>query len=112
MQTLLGGGRQVKMNKKLLGVVRKDKTFMVFREEKKHFFRLFDGWGMNEELLKELNDAGMLKIEIHCSDTKNIYITDMASFFNHGIPYKNPKKEKDSQMILPKSFFVKFNTRD
>ena len=105
----LGQGKVIKMrNGKKLGIICSDKTFRTFRKEKKHLFKLYNGWAFNVELLKELRDVGVEWIEVHCNDTKYIYRTNIQNFFNCGIYYKNPKGEKDYQLILPLDYWFKY----
>ena len=106
---LLGNGKVVRFrNGKMLGVIRSDKTFMTFRKEKKHLFRMYNGWAFNKKLLEELRDIGIEWIEIHANDTKTIYRTNIENFFTVGIYYKNPKGEKDYQLVLQLRFWSKF----
>jgi len=99
---LVGNGKVVKLqNGKKLGIIRKDKTFVSFRTEKKHLFRMYNGWAFNKKLLEELKDIGVEWIEIQTYDTKMIYRTLLEDFFKVGIVYKNTKGEKDIQIILP-----------
>ncbi|HDI06587.1 MAG TPA: hypothetical protein ENF39_01115 [Candidatus Aenigmarchaeota archaeon] len=105
----LGSGKLIKFkNGKKIGVIRADKTFMTFRNEKKHLFRIYNGWALNQKLLEELKDVGIEWIEIHANDTKFVYRTNIENFFSCGIYYKNPKGEKDYQIVLPLKFWSKF----
>jgi len=102
----LGMGKQIRFrNGKRIGIAGKDGVFRVFKKEKRHLFRIYNGRGKNLLLLKELKQGNYNFIEIHTSDTKKIYRTHIQNFFEHGIPYKNPKNEKDPQLILPLDFF-------
>jgi len=104
----LGQGKLIRMrNGKRLGVLRKDRTFVTYRSEKKHLFKAYNGWAFNLELLKELKDV-VDWIEVHTTDTKMVYRTNIQNFFNCGIYYKNPKGEKDYQIILNLRFWAKF----
>ena len=106
-EMILGQGKVIKFqNGKKLGVIRKDKVFMIPRNKKKHFFRLYNGWAVNLQLLKELRDIGIETIEIRTNDTKEIYRTHIDNFFRSGIIYKNPKNEKDIQIVLNKKYFT------
>jgi len=103
---LIGNGHQIKFkNGKKIGIIRSDGVFTSFKEKKKHFFRLYNGWSLNKELLNELKDIQTHTIEIVTKDTREIYSTNLSNFFNNGINYRNPKDEKDYQIILPLSFW-------
>ena len=106
---MLGKGRQIKLrNGKKLGNIRTDRTFMTFRKEKKHLFRIYNGWALNRILLKELRDVGVEFVEVHATDTGYIYRTKLENFFTVGIYYKNPKNEKDEQIVLPLKYWAKY----
>jgi len=92
-------------NGKKLGVVCKDGVFRSFKKESKHLFKIYDGWGMNLNLLKELKEIGIEYIEIIATDTNVIYRTHIDNFFSNGILYRNQKGEMDTQLILPKRFW-------
>ena len=110
---LLGKGKIIRFrNGKMLGIIRRDKTFMVFRKEKKHLFRIYNGWGINKELLEELKDIGIKYIEIQATDTGYIYRTVLGTFEIFGIPYQNPKNEHDYQIVLPLKFWKKYPMLD
>jgi len=106
---MLGNGKLIKLaNGKKLGVIRKDKTFMTFRKEKKHLLKVYNAWALNQVLLKELRDIGVEWVEVHATDTNYIYRTRLENFFEAGIVYQNPKNEKDVQIALPLRFWLKF----
>ena len=106
---MIGKGKLIKFsNGKKLGVIRSDKTFMTFRKEKKHFFRIYNGWALNKKLLEELKTIGVEFVEVHANDTKYIYRTLLKNFFSVGIIYKNPKYDKDIQIVLPLRFWKKY----
>ncbi len=105
---LIGSGKIVRfLNGKKLGVIRSDKTFLTFRK-KEHFFKIYNGWGINKVLLKELEDIGVEYIEIIVRDEKTVYRTKLINFILNGIEYQNPKNEKDEQIILAKDYFETF----
>lgn len=91
-----------------MGVVCKDKTFRAFKTERRHLFRIYNGWALNKILLEELKLTGIEWIEIHATDTGYIYRTSLQNFFNFGIFYQNKKGEKDPQIVLPLKFWAKF----
>jgi len=107
---MLGEGKVVKFkNGKKIGVICKDKTFRTFKTEKRHLFRIYNGWSINEEIVKELKDIGIEWIEVQAYDTKIIYRTKLANFLGGlAIHYRNPKKEKDFQLVLPLRFWQRF----
>lgn len=98
----IGKGKVIKIGNKKMGVVCRDKVFRTFRKEK-HKFRIYNGWGFNKELFKELRDIGIKFIEIHTE--KRILKTQLGTILQKGINYKNPKKEKDYQFIVPETYF-------
>ena len=107
---MLDKGKTIKFsNGKKLGVICKDMVFRIYgRDEKKHLFRIYNGWALNRELLKDLKDIGVEIIEIHTKQN-NIYKTNILNFFNmeKAILYKNPRGERDIQLVLPLEFWFK-----
>ena len=104
---LIGKSKLIKFKSgKKIGILCSDMTFRMFKNEKRHTFRLYSGFGLNRELYNELKSIGVKFIEINCSDTKKIYKVPLFHFEQYGIAYRNPKKEKDYQFILPKKFFA------
>jgi len=101
-QMLLGSGKLIRVRKKKWGVIGKDKVFRSYRKEA-HKFRVYDGWGINKELLKELLDVGVKFWEIHTE--KRVLKIKLDAVIRYGISYKNPKKEKDYQLIVPEKWF-------
>ena len=61
---MLDKGKTIKFsNGKKLGVICKDMVFRIYgRDEKKHLFRIYNGWALNRELLKDLK-ASLLNPE-------------------------------------------------
>ncbi|MCD6371681.1 MAG: hypothetical protein J7L39_03110, partial [Candidatus Aenigmarchaeota archaeon] len=79
---MIGKGKLIKfLNGKRIGVICRDKTFRIYKTEKKHLFRIYNGWAINKEVLKELSQIGIEWIEIHAYDTKTIYRTHINNFF-------------------------------
>lgn len=107
-------GKIVKFsNGKKLGVICKDLVFRIYgRDEKRHLFRIYDGWALNRELLKELKSVGVEIIEIHTKQG-NIYKTNILNFFDDtkSILYKNPRGERDIQLVLPLKYWFKKRAR-
>jgi len=111
---MLEGEKVIKLsNGKKLGVVCRDLVFRIFgRDEKKHLFRIYNGWALNKELLEDLRNMHVEFIEIHTKQG-NIYKTNIVNFFDKekAIYYKNTKGEKDIQLVLPLSFWFKKKKR-
>lgn len=103
---MLGKGKQVMWRGRKLGYLTSDLIFVTHRKQK-HLFRMHKGWGMAEELLKELLDVkcGEIRlIESRDNGDERIYITTPEKWMN-GIPYDNRKFEP--QRILPIKNFTK-----
>jgi len=105
--SLLDFGKVLKFNNgKKIGLICKDKTLRIFKKER-DLFRLYNGWGLNLEAIKECQNVGVELIEIRTE--KYIYKTNIYNYLNNAIKYKNPKGEKDIQMILPLKWFYRWN---
>jgi len=100
--TIVGDGKVVKINGKKMGVICSDKTFRMYKKES-HRFRIYDGWGFNKELLRELRDIGMKFVEIHTE--RRILRIQLGHIMQKGINYRNPKSERDYQFVVPERYF-------
>lgn len=75
-----------------------ESTFVVVPRSQKNLFRVFNGLGINEQLLIELNELGIKYIEVpYCGD---LLKTTTKKWIQKGIrsPYSNEKV--DQQIIL------------
>lgn len=97
---MIGKSKRITMNGKLLGIIRKDKVFWTPKKESQRF-RMYNSWGMNAKLYRELKDiVAVWEIETE----KRIYRIPF-SWIERGIPYRNPKNEKDLQYQVPVKLF-------
>lgn len=85
-------------NVKLGTIFPSESTFRTVERSRKNIFRMFNGLGINEELLTILRDLNIKYIEVpFCGET---YKTTVEKWLNRGIksPYCSPKV--DQQLIL------------
>jgi hypothetical protein len=104
---MFDGFEQIRMGKKRIGYIASDGYFVTYRKPE-HFFKLLEGWAISEDLLNYLNNKFIKGIRIIVRDKgkiKKILITTPSNWIKKGIPYKNPKFER--QIILPEEYFDK-----
>jgi len=91
---------------KRIGVLGRDRVFRMYRTKKKHYFRIYNGWALNKQLLYDLLHKFDIRIiEIITTDTNEIYRTDIPTWLKFGKEYKNPKDINDIQLILNRLLF-------
>ena len=61
-----------------------DGTFHKEVTREKHYFKLWNSWGMARETMKALRDMGINNIEIKCLDDGKTYITTLQKFLKDG----------------------------
>jgi hypothetical protein len=104
MSSFVGKGKQIKMlTGKILGYIREDGTATLIRKEK-HYFRIYKGWGVNKELIRELKDIDTKWLEIK-TEMRLLRIPFSKVLSGKYMEYKNPKDEKDYQIIIPETEF-------
>lgn len=50
-----------------------EEIYISYRDRKKHFMRMFDGWGVQEEVVKSLIKRGVTKLILSIKDEGEIY---------------------------------------
>jgi len=96
-----------KMGKKQLGIFTKDNYFIVHRNYKKHYFRLYKGYAMNAELLDNLIAKGIKEIRMfvkYPDKREKVFICPPHYWKRKGIPYMH-KTEK--QYVLRETDFAR-----
>lgn len=99
-------GKQVRWHGKLLGYYIKGDRGLIFiapRVRARHYFRLYEGYAMNEQLLQHLIDAHVIKIIIKENDTKRILTTTPLKWRKMGIPHRS--KGVENQIVLKEKSF-------
>ena len=92
----------VYLGRKRLGVISwREKTFRTYRKFSIHYFRMYEGWGVNARLLYFLKKKGVVWVEIRDTETGDIYKARVQDFLEKGVYYKNNKMERDGQYVLP-----------
>ena len=98
-------GNHAKMGYRNLGYIDGD-TFRSRRNRAKHLFRKFNGFAISSELLDDLKQRGVERIELRVTEN-NGSTTKLMSSVNtweeHGIDYQHPQFEP--QLILNLSWF-------
>lgn len=86
------------------------KIFVMRRKKSKHFFRNFEGYGINKNLLQTLIQrfrvVEIRLVEILEDNCTNVYRTNPETFIKEGYAYKNKVEPFDEQYILPVKDFV------
>ncbi len=92
-----------------LGVVYPSKkTFRAFRRRSKHYFKAYNGWGLNRELLEYLSNIGIVWVEIEDRDTGKLYRANIKTIVGRGLTHYNGDEE---QKVLPENVWSVVNTR-
>lgn len=89
--------------KKLIGVV--SGTDNIFRKKvqgSKHLMKIFNAWGIDESILKELKEMKVETIRIKDMETNTVYQSTVDKFFEKGIT----RNYAGVQVFLPKTHFV------
>lgn len=96
-----------KVGARAVGKLRADGVYISFRD-KRHFFRIFKGFGISTATLMSLRKKGCKKIVIvykKDDGTQSIYTTYSNKFLEAGKVYRDGKH--DYQRILPLEEFNK-----
>ena len=100
--------KQLYIDNKNIGVVDYyNKKLIQFKDEEKHKFRKYDGWGWNKKVLQILLENNIENIEIQTKD--KTLLTSIYKIIKSGIIYNNKGEE---QVILPEKFFVRVEKED
>ena len=75
-------------------------TYHTVRDTKKHFFRMYQGYGISRNILEAAKSFGCIKIDVeeHGANGASHLISDIETWFRKGRPYSY---EDDEQLILP-----------
>jgi len=96
------------VGEKKVGVLRDDKIFVARKNEAKHFFKKFEGYGFSFSILDKLKKKdcrGIVMIVKKKNGDEEAYFSSIDEFFEKGIPFKHD--EFDFQRILPLKFWKK-----
>lgn len=81
------------------------RAFVSPRDRAKHYFRIFEGWGISRALFTYLLKTVQVQ-EIHLKVGKSLTLTSqMRSWEEHCIPYH--KEPYEPQIVLPEKYFKK-----
>lgn len=101
-----------------IGFLTKDRVFIMHRRLERKF-RIYDGWGLNKEVLLDLSQKFCREIRMFVWDTlpepigrkkivlKYILVTTPEKWLSKGIPYLNEKLNNEFQLILNEANFDK-----
>lgn len=81
----------------------KDGIFRKRVSKKKHLMKMFDGWGLDYELLEQLGAAGATEIRILDTDEDIVYAAPIETFMKLGIV----RNFDGQQVFLPRKHFTK-----
>jgi len=94
--------------KRNAGYLNKEKNaFIVHKNFKEHYFRIYNGIGFNFKLVKSLNESGVSKIWVFLEKDEEVKLlkTTPAIVLENGIQYQNDKDIGDLQLILSLEHF-------
>jgi len=94
---------------KKVGIITKDGKFVTFRDEKKHLYRMYDAWGFSKEVIDFLDRIGIWLVEV-VTRTK-LYRILFDDILRYGIKHRNPRDEKELQILVPRKFFRAFDLK-
>lgn len=96
---------EVDGKEKFIGMI-EDGTLEIKRSKKKHFYRKFNAYGMDRELLdKVLPEMDCQEIKLHEAETDDYYTVDLKTFRDRGLPGHN--KGHGAQLFLPLRYWRK-----
>jgi len=90
---------------KQVGMLRDDGIYISYRTPK-HYFRIYDGFGITISLLKALIEKGCSRIVIIYRKTPNLwvkYTAEPMDFMQYGITYQF--EDIELQKVLPIKYF-------
>lgn len=96
-----------------IGFLTKDRIFIMHRQAK-GIFRLYNGWGVNKEILNDLSQKHCREIRMFVWERnvqtgkrvlKYILTTTPDRWIQKGIPYTNEKLNNEFQLILTEANF-------
>ena len=94
-------GKQIRWEGKLLGFYIKGDDGLIFV----HKFKIYNGWGINKEFLKQLVETGISQIRIVVDNGKRILIVSPKKWQEKGIPHQS--KGFEPQLVLREKDFDK-----
>lgn len=62
----------------------KDGVFRKSASKKKHYMRVLEAWGTDNDVLSKLRGLGCTEVRIMDTDTKNVWSTSFATFYEKG----------------------------
>jgi len=79
--------------------------FACVRDSKKHYFRIFQGWGFNKQLIESLIKKDIMEIRVIVDDGRRLLITTPQDVSMMGKNYQAQGYEP--QFVLPEANFDK-----
>lgn len=110
--TIMWRGKSCFLGKLHLGwiqTVENDRVFVTPRKRKQHFFRIFHGWGINKDLILELQTFGIPEVWIQVTEEsgqKRCLRTELKNYTQHAINHINESEPYDEQLILDERYFT------
>lgn len=89
--------------RKFLGIIVRD-TLRVFRDERRHYFRVIGGYGVNSELLRDQKRYPFRWIELtlqHANGSKQHHRVLRDTWLTQGTRWMHFQNRCESQFILP-----------
>lgn len=77
------------------------------RNRTEHFFRIYNGWGITQNLLLDLKARGVQEIWLLVTDgnSRRFLKTGIDNYFQHGINHKNESSPYELQLVLEEIYF-------
>lgn len=73
------------INGKIVGHLFEDKIYRRQADSKKHKMKIYDGYGIEEEIIQDLKERGCVEVRIKELDTGRLLKTPFSEWLEHGI---------------------------
>ena len=87
---LLPGSTAVRrLDQRVVGEIRADKTLQKHVVGSKHLLRWLNGWAFDESILKQARVAGVEFVRVIDEESKTTYWARLDDFFQHGVAFNH-----------------------
>ncbi len=92
------------INGKRVGTLFADGIYRKEVDSKKHRMKIYDGYGIEEDIIQELREKGCVEIRIRETDTGRLLKTPFSEWLEHGIVADH----QSIQRFLPLKHFEEY----
>ncbi len=87
-------------------------AFVIHKDTKLHYFKIFKGWGFNKELIEQLRVNTIEQVRIVIDKGRKLLITNPLTIIYQGKDYFNEEQEEEQIILAEKDFDKKFERID